>query len=167
VRKRVDAWYWPFVWITLSPAVTVPLSFVILGLSPEFSSADLGRASGWREVFWYLRDARLADLPGLLNLLALAWLACPSAQTKRAALLAGLLGAIRVAVPLLILGAFTTTYQGDTYVSGFPMLLSGLCSIGLWFLTAAPLVLFGMSSLIWACAGRWVPRKSGLPPGSA
>ena len=118
MRKRMCGWYWPFAWILLSPVVTVPLMFLVLNLSAHFSAAELEQEPGglerWGRTFFYLRDVRLAHMPGLLNLLALAWLACPSAQTKLAAVLAGLLGAVRLAVPLLVLEGASVSYQGDT-----------------------------------------------------
>ena len=146
--------------------------FVILNLSAHFSAAELEQESyggRWGDTYFYLRDVRLAHMPGLLNLLAFAWLARRSAQTKLAALLAGLLGAIRLAVPLLVLQGGSVSYQGDTYVPGARVLLwSGPYSVGLWFLTAATFTLFIVSSAIAAgLAERRARRESGLPPGSA
>ena len=171
MRKRSD-WYWPFALVVLSPAVTVPLTFVILNQSSQFSAAELEQEPGgigrWGDTFFYLRDIRLAHMLGLLNLLAFAWLARRSAQTKLAALLAGLLGTVRLAVPLLILQSDSVSFQGDTYVPGDAMLWSGLYSIGLWLLTAAIFTLFIVSSAIAAgLAERRALRNPPLPPGSA
>jgi hypothetical protein len=148
--------------------------FVILALSAHFSAAELDQEPGglerWGNTFFYLRDVRLAHMAGVLNLVALAWLACPSAKTKVAAVLAGLLGALRVAVPLMILEADSVRYQGDTYVPGAKMFFaSGPCSIGLWVLTTGPIpVLFGISVGIAAwLARRRALRNPPLPPGSA
>jgi hypothetical protein len=167
----MDAWYWPFVLILCSPIVTVPLMHVILNLSAHFSAAELEQEPSigrWGRTFFYLRDVRLAHMPGSMNLLAVAWLTCPSAQTKLAAVLAGLLGAVRLAVPLLVLEGASVTYQGDTYVLGSRMFFwSGPCSIGLWLLTAATLGLFGASSAIVAWLAERRARRNPLPPGSS
>jgi len=67
VPKRSD-WYWPFALVVLSPVVTVPLMFVFLNLSTQFSAAELQREPGglgrWGDTFFYLRDIRLAHMPG-------------------------------------------------------------------------------------------------------
>jgi hypothetical protein len=167
----MDAWYWPFVLILCSPIVTVPLMHVILNLSAHFSAAELEQQPSigrWGATFFYLRDVRLAHMAGSMNLLAVAWLACPSAQTKLAAVLAGLLGAVRLAVPLLILEGASVSLQGDTYVPGSRMVWwSGSCSIGLWLLTAATLGLFGASSAIVAWLAEDRARRDFFPPGSS
>ena len=119
----LNDWSMPFRWIILAPIVTVPLSAIAfaalirqpeeIGLPPNRPESQIGLFQGgscdsflstpcydYAEVV----PALLAfALPGLLNLAPLAWTLSGSLRARIAGLTAGLLGALRLAIPALVL----------------------------------------------------------------
>jgi hypothetical protein len=89
-------------------------------------------------------------LPGLLNLGAFLWLLSSSTVTRRVAFLAGVLGAIRVAVPALMyalagsnVSIFRWPDQNIDDVQGGSFALNpSLWSFGLWWLTIVGCIIF-------------------------
>jgi hypothetical protein len=91
-------WPLPLLWIIVVPLVTVPGS---LNLVQELK--------GWGGCDWQggnfvcpVRVAVLTLAPGLLNLVPLLWLASPHPRVRRAALLATVLGASRLLMPIVL-----------------------------------------------------------------
>src|SRR3990170_785091 len=95
-RVGGSGWRWPFVWILLAPLATVPLTLTMLAFRPGghycgdlCDNVPLGHA--------------LASLwPGIFNLAPFLWLRSSSGRVRGAAVVAGILGALRVAVPALM-----------------------------------------------------------------
>lgn len=89
---------------------------------------------GLDEPWWELRHLRLALLPGLVDLLALAWLASRTAAVRRAAVVAGFMGVARFVLP----------QAGLLYAaSSAGQVLDPACSVSVFFLAAvlAPMML--------------------------
>jgi len=132
----LDDWWRPFLWIILTPIVTVPVSAVIFsalirqpqeaGFPPNNpqSLIDLfqgGSCDSFLSTPCYeyaeVGPTLLAFfLPGLLNLAPIAWVFSASMRVKAAALTALTLGGIRLAIPILVLtlGYERVTNAADT-----------------------------------------------------
>jgi hypothetical protein len=110
--------------LSLSPAVTLPLSAIILASVPD---------SGMDEPWWELRHLEIALLPGLADLLPFLWLVSRAPDVRRAAFVAGLLGMVRYAVPQAATLIYGTSYGEISifFVLGIlaPMMLT------LWLVT--------------------------------
>ena len=141
---------WPFVWILLIPAVTVPWQWslaldmlndecVVVGAQGhEF----LGTISTTYEC--PAEAALVILLPGLLNLLAFARVWIPGGHRK-VALMAGTLGAVRLVAPaLLYMAAGADVHVTEEWLDFTPLMakvggLGGL-SVMLWFASLAAFV---------------------------
>ena len=145
-------WAWPFVWILISPAVTMPVQVWLLGNSGDWPSASVyencelihGRVlepgvfvdNRWR---CGADDVVQTLLPGLLNLGPLLWLGLPG-RTRLAALVAGGLGAARLAVPALTYVALGTVDLRTTFWPGPDETV--IASVALWAASAVAFILF-------------------------
>ncbi|MFQ5879929.1 MAG: hypothetical protein ACE5IZ_07155 [Dehalococcoidia bacterium] len=101
---RTRPWGWPFLWILLIPIVTVPWHGILL--------EDLGRGR------YPVEDVLPTLAPGLLNLVAFLWVLSPERRTQYAALVAGILGSVRLVVPALIYMASGPTITVDGFLGG-------------------------------------------------
>src|SRR3990172_10555557 len=143
-RSWLDRWWMPFLWIILTPIVTVPLS---VPLSESFgarhTAAEMGLPEeppgvidGWCPegedpygmcipnffapyyVYYEVTPTLVAVLlPGLINLAPFVWALSKTRKTSRAGVTAGLAGVLRVAVPAMVLMSFDrlTGVGGGTY----------------------------------------------------
>jgi hypothetical protein len=117
----LNKWWMPFLWIILTPLVTVPLSEALFdslagyqapgeaGL-PAINDPDcLDFACVDYEYFELGIPTLIAfALPGLLNLVAFAWLVSTSRRVRTAAVVAGVLGVVRLMIPVIVLLSFDT-----------------------------------------------------------
>jgi hypothetical protein len=141
-------WRWPFLWVLLVPVVTMPLQVERLGASEGFLAAnvyencDLAPGPGLTNTWKCPVECVLPTLmPGLLNLVAFLWLVSPRRKTRYAALVAGALGAVRVAVPALIYMALGSPISLRTQYWPGPN-ESAAASVILWLLSVAVLAVF-------------------------
>ena len=92
VADRLNGPLYPFSLLFLVPIVTGSITFLILLRLP--GGCVIGDTSSWE-----LRHAQMAFLPGAANLLPFLWLMSPTARVRRAAMVAGLIGAAVFALP--------------------------------------------------------------------
>ena len=112
-------WYWPFLWVLLIPAVSVPLSVLLQTRITLYEGADLGLGSGGP---WAARDSALSTFfPALLNLVAFAWCFLGDGRARWAALWAGVFGTAGALLPFLVmLNTDSLAQDGIHYVYWIP-----------------------------------------------
>ncbi len=143
----LNDWAWPFLWILLIPAVTVPLQQALLwqeALPGVFAGTSNCQRSG---EYWEAWECPVGDvlptlLPGLLNLVPFLWLLSPVRRTRYAAAVAGTLGAVRVVVPAIIYVASGTTVVVDPFLPTTYVDLSFEASWLLWGLSLVATLVF-------------------------
>ena len=134
----------PFLVVFISPALTVPLTMVILVALP--SRCVIGDSS-----VWGLRDVQLVLLLELVDLFPLMWRRSPVARVRRAASVAGLVGAARLVFSQLAI-VFTSVFtsvltvsaggkgtcpEGGAYVVPLIFLfITGTVILGFWLVSA-------------------------------
>ena len=168
----LDDWWRPFIWIILTPIVTVPVSAIIFsalirqpeeaGFPPNNPQSQIDLFQGGScdsflssPCYEYAETgpALLAFAwPGLLNLAPVVWVLSKNTKAKAAGLVALLLGALRFAIPLLVLmfGYKTVTNpEGTSYFrwDTLDFILPSEPTFAIWLLGA--LAWFG-SLLVWA-----------------
>jgi len=140
-----NAWGWPFIWILLIPVVTGIWSEILIEDAVDESTCTLIKSAGavefefFYEIWRCPREDMLPTLlPGLLNLVAFAWVLSGKREVRWAALMAGTLGAVRLAVPAAIYwhsGAYLEIHGGGATSSA-------RASLGLWLLSAVSAIVF-------------------------
>jgi len=158
----LNQWGWPFVWILLIPIATVFWSAVLLDQILDEGICDFVEPPFGQEVLfdeWRCprEDVLPTLLPGLLNLVAFSWVLSGRQKVRWAALVAGTVGAVRLAAPLLIYrlsGAYVDI--GDFR----PITVSGpassvLLSWGLWGLSAVSAIVFLVAAITVEADKRW------------
>jgi len=80
----------PYLMLTLSPLLALPISLLILGSIP-----DCGEDEPW----WELRHFEIALVPSLADFLPFLWLVSGKPGVRGAAIVAGLMGSARYAIP--------------------------------------------------------------------
>jgi hypothetical protein len=134
----------PYVVLLLAPAATLIVGRIILGALPDCGEDDPA---------WELRHFELALLPALADLLPFAWLVSRAPGVRRAAIVAGLLGAVRYAI-----------VQGATLIenaSSRGQSLNPDCTVSIFFLIWLVLVIFALwliSGLVVAAMLLWDRR---------
>ncbi len=101
---RARPYAWPFLWILLIPIATVPWTEHLLSGLVDHGSCVLVQECSVFEKSWEcpVQNVLPTLLPGLLNLVPFLWLSSRQRGVRYAALVAGTLGAVRVAVLALI-----------------------------------------------------------------
>jgi len=130
-----DDWLLAFVWILITPIVTVPVTAAVfdglirqpeeIGLPPNDSGFGAGLFEGGGcnsllgptcyEYAEFSPTLLAFILPGLVNLLPVLWMLSSRPRARLAGVVAGLLGGIRSAIPILVL---TLGYERVTNVAG-------------------------------------------------
>lgn len=100
----LDKPHWPFSLLFFIPLITSLAGFVIL--------AEVPRCGG-DEPWWEAKHVRLAFLPGVLNLVPLAWLFFKPQSTRQAGLTAGIMGAAQFALPQAALAYYAAVPGAD------------------------------------------------------
>jgi len=115
-------WFWPFLWVLLIPAVSVPFSVFLQSHITLHEGADLGLGSGGP---WAARDTALGTFsPALLNFAAFAWCILGDGRARWAALWAGTVGAASALIPfLVILNTDSLGQDGIHYVYWTPTVI--------------------------------------------
>ncbi|MEE9269716.1 MAG: hypothetical protein V3V49_05580 [Candidatus Krumholzibacteria bacterium] len=117
----LNKWWMPFLWIILTPIVTVPVSAVLfdtlagyqtpaeIGL-PDPAGTDGCDRGGWFGGFCPTYEhSEVAPtifafvLPGLLNLVSFLWVSSTRPRVRAAGIVAGLLGIVRFSIPVIVL----------------------------------------------------------------
>ena len=170
---RLDKWWSPFVWIMLTPIVTLPLSVLlspsahdgpelglpdeppdaIAGFCPEgddpFGSCIPNFLSPFYEYYEVTPTVMAFALPGLLNLVPFGWAASGKRRVRAAGIVAGLLGLLRLSIPVAVLMSLNrlTSDDGRSYLQSEATLFSDL-RFGVWALGfmawVGSLVVFGV-----------------------
>ncbi len=121
----------PYLVLAVSPVLTLPASRIILASIPD---------CGVDEPWWELRDFELALAPGLADLLPFLWLASGAPGVRRAAIVAGLLGSARYAIPQAATLMYSISYGGQESpgctISSFFAATLALAMLALWLVTA-------------------------------
>jgi hypothetical protein len=126
-RDRLVA---PYIVLLLSPAFSLLASVTLLNSIP---------ACEGDEPWWKFSDFELVLLPGLLDFAPLLWIGSRVAAVRKAAIIGGVIGSIRFAIPqitTLLVEATTSTTDG--------------CDISVYYVVAAlaPLML-----ALWVASG--------------
>jgi len=109
-----DDWLLAFVWILMTPIVTVPVSAAVfdglirqpeeIGLTPNSRSAACRELFGICYEYAEFSPTLLAFiLPGLMNLLPILWILSARPRARLAGVVAGLLGLFRLSIPVMVL----------------------------------------------------------------
>ena len=119
----------PYLVLAVSPVLTLPISAILLASIPD---------CGDDEPWWELRNFEIALLPALADLLPFLWLLSRAPGARRAAIVAGLMGSTRYAIPQ----ATTLVYS----ISSGGQALNLDCTISSQFAAA---VLVPMMVVLW------------------
>ena len=94
-------WFWPFLWVLLIPAVSVPLTIFQQSRITLQEGTEMSLGSGG---LWVTRDSALGTFsPAMLNLVAFAWCFFGNGRARWAALWAGIIGAAGAFLPFLVM----------------------------------------------------------------
>ena len=126
----LDRWWLPFLWIMLTPLITVPVSRALVeaGLR-EGTEVGLPTENMFGTQFKYgsvLATLVWFTLPGTLNLAPWAWAFSSTARVSAAGCVAGLLGLFRLALPTLVLMSETDRLTGTGGSSYFAFARGGV-----------------------------------------
>ncbi len=139
---------WPFLILSLSPLVIAPVTVGIISSLPD---------CGLDEPWWELRHMQLAFLPGLMNFLPFLWLISHRTNVRWAALVAGVMGATRFALPQVSIALYSASSGGQL---GDPS-----CSVSI-FLLALLIPLMAAAWLVSIVVGAVVLRRLRMRPTS-
>ena len=159
-----DGWWVPFLWIVMSPLITVPVSGLLIAVSLKGSSdVGLPKSADWCLCTFAYGDVTtviaIFVLPGVLNLVP--WIYAFSAQrrVRVAAVFAGALGLLRLALPPVVLilafdrfaGSDGRTYfQFKDSVDGIePYLTVWFFGALAWIVTVVAWAVFGLVTRKW------------------
>ena len=129
VGRSSAPWWFPFRWIILAPIVSVPLSAALFEmLAGNQEPEAVGLPASDAGCSWFCSAYEYAELnptliaftvPGVVNLVAFAWVLSKEPRVRIAAMVAGLLGLLRLSVPTIVLLLIInrlTNGDGVTYV---------------------------------------------------
>jgi len=122
----------PYLVLAVSPVVALPISAILLASIPD---------CGDDEPWWELRQFELALLPALADLLPFLWLLSRAPGVRRAAIVAGLMGSARFAIPQAATLVFSMSSGGQasnsecTISSQFAAVLAAVM-LALWLVSA-------------------------------
>src|SRR3989304_337430 len=102
----------PYLMLAVSPLLTLPINWIILASIPN---------CGDDEPWWELRHFEIALVPGLADLLPFLWLVSGAAAVRRAAIVAGLMGSARYAIPQAAMLIYAMSSGGQTLNSAWPI----------------------------------------------
>ncbi len=177
----LNDWWWPFAWITLTPIVTVPLSAILFSTLAGYHSPGEAGLPDRSEHGWFGSTHEYAEvlptliafvLPGLLNLVSFLWVSSTRPRVRAAGIVAGLLGIVRVSIPVIVLMLSFDRYANASGTSYFDFVTEGFMvfapapHLELWFFGA--LAWLG-TLLVWAlfavilCISEW--RTGTTDPG--
>jgi len=122
----------PYLMLAVSPLLTLPISTIILASIPD---------CGDDEPWWELRHFEIALLPSLADLLPFLWLVSGTPDVRRAAIVAGLMGSARYAIPQAATLIYSMSSGGQTSnsectISSFFVAAMAPIMLTLWLLSA-------------------------------
>jgi len=139
-------WYMPFLWLTISSLVGVPVAVYLQGGMPMHTGSELGLAYG---SSWVLRDDFLATIVVYgLNLGAAIWLLNADGSTRWAAFWATLLGITKIVMPIVLSTMADVSLGTDRHYVDWNTL-----RVVVWFQDAQ---LFVLGLMLWAVFARFV-----------
>ncbi len=144
-------WYMPFVWLTLTSLIAVPLAIYFeLGMTTH-TGAELGLPYG---EHWVLRDDFLACIVVyLLNLGCAVWLFDGDGSTRWAAGWALAAGIARIALPIaLVTMSDVTLANGQHYIDW------QTTRVIIW---SGDFQMFAFGVMLWAAFARFVGTTGG------
>src|SRR3990170_1326920 len=118
-RRWWDRSALPYLVLAASPLLTLPISGIILESIPD---------CGDDEPWWELGHFEIALVPAMADLLPFLWLVSGTPRVRRAAIVAGLMGSARYAIPQ----AATLIYS----ISSGGQALNPECTISSYFVAA-------------------------------
>lgn len=137
-------WYMPFIVFAVGAAVSVPWALYLEAQLQAIPAAELGLAYGQA---WVPRDSLLASMtPYLFTLAPFIWFFDADGRTRWAAFWATLVGALRIAVPIVLLTMTDVPVldSGQRYVDWATV------RIMVWF---AEVEVLALGFLLWASFG--------------
>ncbi len=169
----LNDWSMPFRWIILAPIITVPLSVILFSLlagyhGPEEVGQPPNRTGCFlgcpvHEYSEVTATVMAFVLPGLLNLVPFVWVVSRNTRARLAGIVAGLLGLLRMFVPLIVLTLVFDEVTGRGGTSYLDLITED-------FLRPAPapfLEVWGFgflawlgTLLVWALFGRLTRRSA-------
>lgn len=146
-------WYMPFLWITLTSLIAVPVAIYFeMGMTTRAGS-ELGLAYG---DTWVLRDSFLeAIIVYLLNLGAAIWLFNSDGSTRWAAFWATLAGLARIVAPVALVTMSDVTMPGGEHYIDWQTL-----RVVIWF---GDVQMFAFGIMLWAAFAHFVGQTGGAP----
>ena len=145
-------WYMPFIWITLSWLIAVPLAvYFELGMQ-HHAGAELGLPYG---SAWVARDDVLASIvPYLLGLGAAIWLFNADGSTRWAAFWAVAVAIARIAAPVALV-----SMSGPSLASGQHYVDWNTMRFIIW---TQDFQMFAFGIILWLAFGRFVGPANNL-----
>ena len=117
----------PYLVLALSPVLTLPISARILGAMP-----DCGEDEPW----WELRYFELALVPALADFLPFLWLLSRAPGVRGAAIVAGLMGSARYAIPQAATLIYSMSSGGECTISSYFAVVLAPVMLTLWLVSA-------------------------------
>ncbi len=132
----------PFLWIILTPIVTVPLSIILFLLLAGYQEEKDIFAQPSCILYCTPNDYLAVNgtiaafaLPGLVNLVPFVWVVSRNTRARLAGIVAGLLGLARLIIPAVLLILSFDRVTGDDGTSYFLVsnpILPWTAHIGVW-----------------------------------
>lgn len=139
-------WYMPFVWITASSLIAVPVALYFQHGMTLHNGGELALPYGTQ---WALRDDFLATIVVyLLNIGAAVWLFNADGSTRWAAFWATLLGVSKLVLPVALAEMSDVTIAGNQHYVDWQTL-----RVIVWFQDAQ---MFALGLMVWAAFARFV-----------
>lgn len=147
----LQRWYMPFIWITLSSMIAVPLAAYWQHGMAMHTGEELGLGHG---SAWVMRDDFLATiLVYVLNLGAAIWFFYGDGSTRWAAFWCTLLAFGRVISPIALASMSDVTVAGTQHYIDWQTL-----RVVVWFQDAQ---MFLLGLMLWAAFARFVGETGG------
>jgi hypothetical protein len=147
----VHRWYMPFLWITLSSLISVPVAIYFQMDLPTHTGEELGLAYG---SSWVMRDHFLETIVVyLLNLGAAIWLFNGNGTTRWAAFWATLAGLSRIVAPVALASMSNVELAGNQHYIDWQTL-----RVLVWF---QDFQMFALGVMLWGAFARFVGESGG------
>lgn len=144
-------WYMPFLWITVSSAIAVPLAAYFEAGMVLRDGTTLGLAYG---TGWVLKDEVLASIvPYLLNVGCGIWLFNADGSTRWAAFWCIILGIGKIVAPVALVTMSDVTLGSQHYLDWYTV------RILIWF---QDVQFFALGLMVWAVFARFVGDAQGF-----
>jgi hypothetical protein len=147
----LQRWYMPFIWITLSSLISVPLAVYLQHGMTMHTGEELGLAYG---STWVMRDDFLETIVVyLLNMGAAIWFFYGDGSTRWAAFWCTLAAIGRVIAPIALASMSDVTVGGTQHYVDWQTL-----RVVVWFQDAQ---MFLLGLMLWAAFAKFVGETGG------